>query len=286
METQSSPLLIMAAPNGARRTKADHPALPMTIEETAEVAAECLNAGAAAIHLHVRDGEGRHLLDAARYREAIAAIRERTGGAMAIQVTTEAVGRYSPAEQMALVRELRPSAVSIGLREILSDGEQAPADFFPWAAGEGIAIQHILYDRADLDRFAQLSARGFFAGVPVPRLLFVLGRYAVDHESRPEELDAFLAGLDAHSLRERAIWSVCAFGRGETAALEAAMAAGGHVRVGFENSLWNADGSIGRSNGERVAAIAAAAKRAGRPIASVTEARAILGIADAAGLAG
>ncbi len=50
---------------------------------------------------------------------------------------------------------------------------------------------------------------------------------------------------------------VCAFGHGETAALAAALKAGGKARVGFENSLWNADGSLARDNAERVAAIAA-----------------------------
>ncbi|WP_411970958.1 3-keto-5-aminohexanoate cleavage protein [Mesorhizobium sp. BR1-1-2] len=272
------PLLIMVAPNGARRTKADHPALPMTADELAETARQCLAAGAAAIHVHVRDASGRHTLDAALYRDAIAAIRERTQGVMAIQITTEAVGLYSPREQMDLVRALHPVSVSIGLREIISDGEAEPARFFAWAGREGIAVQHILYDRADLDRFIDLRRRGILTEPTTPRLLFVLGRYAADQESRPEDLDVFLEGLDAHGL-EGAVWSVCAFGRGETLALTAAIAAGGHVRVGFENSLWHADGSLARDNAERVAAIVEAAGRTGRSIASAAQAFDILGIA-------
>lgn len=162
-EMKLKPLLIMVAPNGARRTKADHPALPMTADELAETARQCLAAGAAAIHVHVRDTSGRHTLDAALYRDAIAAIRERTQGVMAIQITTEAVGLYSPREQMDLVRALHPVSVSIGLREIISDGEAEPARFFAWAGREGIAVQHILYDRADLDRFIDLRRRGILA---------------------------------------------------------------------------------------------------------------------------
>lgn len=272
----ADPLLIMVAPNGARRTKGDHPALPMTASELAETAAACLSEGAAAMHVHVRDETGAHVLDAGRYAEAIAAIRERTDGAMLVQVTTEAVGRYSPAEQMQLVRALRPTAVSVALREILGAGEAEAAAFFAWTAGQGIAVQHILYDAADLDKYAQLFRRADIGARLRPHLLFVLGRYARDQESRPEDLDVFLAGMERHRLD--AVWSVCAFGRGETAALAAAITRGGHVRIGFENSLWNADGGVACDNAERVAAIAGIAASTGRPLASTGQARAILGV--------
>ncbi|MBN9241421.1 MAG: 3-keto-5-aminohexanoate cleavage protein [Mesorhizobium sp.] len=280
MNAQAKPLVIMVAPNGARRTKADHPALPTTAAELAETAAACLDAGAAAIHLHVRDAQARHVLDAELYREAIAAVRARTGAAMAVQITTESMGRYSPTEQMDLVRKLRPAAVSMALRELLTGGEAGPSAFYAWASDNRIAVQHILYDHADLDRFAELRRRGL-RPESRPQLLFVLGRYALNQESRPQDLDAFLEGLDHHGLRNEAVWSVCAFGRGETAALAAAIEGGGHVRVGFENSLWNADGSVARDNAERVAAIAALARRIGRPVASGPEAREILGITAA-----
>ncbi|MDX8502442.1 3-keto-5-aminohexanoate cleavage protein [Mesorhizobium sp. VK4C] len=275
----ADPLLIMVAPNGARRTKSDHPALPMTVRELAETAASCLAEGAAAMHVHVRDEVGAHVLDADLYAQVLTAIRERTNSGMLVQVTTEAVGRYSPLEQMKLVRALRPAAVSVALREILRAGEAAASAFFAWTAKQGIGVQHILYDNADLDKFAQLFRRGDFGDMGQPRLLFVLGRYAPDQESRPEDLDPFLAGLKRHRLGADTVWSVCAFGRGETSALAAAIARGGHVRVGFENSLWNADGGVARDNAERVAAIADVAANTGRPLASALQARAILGIA-------
>jgi uncharacterized protein (DUF849 family) len=83
----------MVAPNGARKTKADHPALPIGPAELAATAAACRDAGAAAIHLHVRDEAGGHSLDAGRYREATAEVRAAIGEAMIVQITTEAVGR-------------------------------------------------------------------------------------------------------------------------------------------------------------------------------------------------
>ncbi|HSK39616.1 MAG TPA: 3-keto-5-aminohexanoate cleavage protein, partial [Arenibaculum sp.] len=112
---------IMVAPNGARRTRADHPALPMTAGELAAAAAACLDAGASMMHVHVRDRAGRHVLDAGLYRDAFAAIRAEVGDRLVLQATTEAVGRYAPAEQMALVEDLRPEAVSMAVRELIPD---------------------------------------------------------------------------------------------------------------------------------------------------------------------
>ena len=121
MQDDRSPLIIAVAPNGARKTKADHPALPITPEELAETAARCLDAGASMIHLHVRDDDQKHSLDVSAYRAAIAAIRARVGGELIIQVTTEAVGIYTPAQQMAMVQELEPEAVSLAVRELCPD---------------------------------------------------------------------------------------------------------------------------------------------------------------------
>ena len=61
------PTIIMVAPNGARKVKTDHPAVPVTIDETIAAAKECHVAGASILHAHVRDDAGKHLLDVARY---------------------------------------------------------------------------------------------------------------------------------------------------------------------------------------------------------------------------
>ncbi|MGH6903418.1 MAG: 3-keto-5-aminohexanoate cleavage protein [Geminicoccaceae bacterium] len=58
-----TPLVVTVAPNGARRTKTDHPDLPITPAEIARDAAWCADAGASVLHLHVRAGDGRHSLD-------------------------------------------------------------------------------------------------------------------------------------------------------------------------------------------------------------------------------
>ena len=107
-------VIIISAPNGARRTSKDHQALPITPAELADCAESLLEEGVAVLHLHVRDEELKHSLDDGRYRSAIDAIKTRVGDALILQITTEAVGMYSREHQMAGVRSLRPSRMPPG----------------------------------------------------------------------------------------------------------------------------------------------------------------------------
>ncbi len=268
-----SPLIVSVAPNGARKTKVDHPALPITPAEIARTAAECREAGAAMIHLHVRDAEGRHSLDPDHYRAAIAAINRETAGGMVIQVTTESVGQYTPAEQMALVRALRPEAISIALRELIPDAaaEPAAADFLHWLVKERIIPQFILYSVGDVLRYNDFRARGIMPP-GVYFVLFVLGRYAADQTSNPSDLLVFLSPHDGASP-----WAVCAFGKHEHACAVAAAALGGHVRVGFENNLHLKDGSVAPDNTALVTQVCEGALALGRPLADAAQVRDMLG---------
>jgi len=256
---------IIVAPNGARKQKHDHPAVPISIAEVVASAAACHAAGADGIHAHVRGTEGEHLLDAGPYRELLDELARQLPD-MQVQITTEAVGRYTPAEQRAVVRAVAPQAFSAALKELLPEGEDSreTTALYAWAREAGAEVQHILYSPEEVARFAALLAQGVIPALRRHQLLFVLGRYAKDLQSDPATLDPFLQQLAASGLDQRCDWMVCAFGRGETAALAAALERGGHARVGFENSLWHADGSLARDNAERVAVIAQLASTLGR----------------------
>ncbi|GJD48785.1 3-keto-5-aminohexanoate cleavage enzyme [Methylobacterium crusticola] len=272
----TKPLIIAVAPNGARRTKADHPALPIDPREIGLEAARCREAGAAMIHLHVRDAEERHSLDVDRYRAAVAAVR-REAPEMICQVTTEAVGLYAPHEQVAAMRALRPEAFSVALRELFAepDDEAAGAAFLAEQAGAGTLVQHILYDAGDVTRFQGLVARGL---IPLERasVLFVLGRYAPGQRSDPADLLPFLAAWQETGHHLDLPWALCAFGRREAACMIAAAALGGHVRVGFENNLWRPDGSLAADNAAQVAEVAGLARAVGLDLADPAAARALL----------
>jgi uncharacterized protein (DUF849 family) len=268
-----SPVIITVAPNGAYKKAADHPAVPMTPDALALEARACLDAGAGMMHMHVRKPDGSHLLDAHAYREALAAVDRAVGRELLVQVTSEAAGVYKAAEQIALVRELQPEAVSMGLREIAVPEipETELAAFFAWVAERRIMAQIILYDEGDVQRWQSLRARGL---VPPGAwsVLFVLGRYSVGQTSSAYDLLPFLAAYD-HTLP----WAICAFGAEENACVTTAAAFGGHMRVGFENNLKLRDGSIAPGNAALVRQAAEGARALGRPLATAEDARRIYG---------
>ncbi len=272
MTAEAEPLIVMVAPTGARRGKADHPALPVAPGELARTAADCREAGACMIHLHVRDRDGAHTLEAEAYRTAIAAIEKAVGEGLVIQVSSEAAGRFGPEQQMAMVRELRPEAVSLGLNEIVPDPqwEAAAADFLAWLRAQRILPQYILYSPRDVARYNDLCARGV---IPGERhfLLFVLGEYGSRREARAPELLPCLQALE-----RPADWAVCAFGRRESACVMAAAALGGHGRVGFENNLYLSDGARAPDNAALIAQFGAGARLLGRPLADAATARSLL----------
>jgi len=258
-----TPLIIAVAPNGARKGPADHAALPLTADEIAVDAKACLDAGAAMLHLHVRDSRGAHSLDADTYRAAIAAVRKAVGKELVIQITTEAVGRYSPDEQIAVVRDVHPEAASVAMKELTADGEDKAGAFYHWAFDEGIAVQHILYTPDEVSRLADLVRRDVVPGGNLS-VLYVLGRYG-DGESEPQDILPFLAAAQESEL-DASLWSVCAFGSGEGAVALTALSLGGHVRVGFENNLYLNSGSLAPNNAALVAQVADGAKLIARPL--------------------
>jgi len=271
-----TPVILMVAPNGARRSKADHPGLPVTIGETAREAAQAAAAGAAILHAHVRDAHGVHVLDAGLYAELIAEVGRQAQG-MLVQITTEAVGRYTPEEQAAVVRAVEPAMVSVALREMVPDAEALPqaARFYAWAAEAGVHVQHILYDPGDAARLDALIADGTVPAALDCRLL-VLGRYS-EKGAAPEDLDAFAIPEVHPAAHPAAPWFLCAFGAREGDAIAHALARGGHARVGFENNFLARDGSMAASNAVLVAEAAEAARALGRPVAAPGEAARLLG---------
>jgi 3-keto-5-aminohexanoate cleavage enzyme len=265
------PVAIAVAPNGGRRTKTDHPALPVTTDEIAATAAACLEAGACMIHAHIRDRQGGHLLDADAYRATIAAVRAAVGDRLVIQITSEALGIYKSAQQMAVVRDVRPEAVSLALRELAPDAshETAFADFLSWLRKESVTPQIILYSPEEAARLAEFKARGVIPFNDVP-VLYVLGRYTAGQKSSPNDLLPFLAP----GAPRFAHWTVCAFGSRENACVTAAALLGGHVRVGFENNFWLPDGSVAPDNTALVAAARATLGACGLAAASAARLRA------------
>lgn len=247
---------IMVAPNGAHKTKNDHPDLPITIAEVVATGLSCRAAGADGMHAHVRDENGKHVLDSGLYTELLRECERQMPG-LYVQITTEAIGIYSPVQQDRLVRTVEPKAVSVALKEMVeepNDGNLA-RDFYHWAKEAQIEVQHILYDARELVRLNALVQQGVVPAGDL-QVLFVLGRYSDGQQSSVNDLRPF---LDTKTALQQDLgpldWAVCAFGSSETECLVKSVEAGGKIRVGFENNLLNSDGKIAKDNAQRVNAV-------------------------------
>jgi 3-keto-5-aminohexanoate cleavage enzyme len=253
-------VVLTVAPNGGRKTKVDCPLLPLSADELARTGAECLERGASMIHLHVRDAEGRHCLDPEVYRATIGRICQEVGDRLVLQITSESIGRYSPAEQRAAVLKTNPEAVSLALRELAPEeaDEKDFCDFLRKLKQMRIWPQIILYTPAEAERLGAMLKQGL---IPFDKLsvLYVLGRFALTRTALPRDVLPFLAP----EMPRFESWSVCAFGRREAACVTAAALLGGHGRVGFENNLALPDGARARSNAELVGATAQALEAVG-----------------------
>lgn len=270
--------LIGVAPNGARRTHADHPALPLTPEEMARTASEVLAAGAGLLHLHVRDDAAGHSLDPARYRDSIAAVKDAVGNQLIIQITTEACGIYGREEQIRTVETLTPEACSVALRELCPTDDPsdigAYARFLTDCLREGVRVQHILYDAGDLSRFRRFQSEGVIPEAR-PFILLVVGRYTAHPDHWQPEFLKLMTALHAPGASVPD-WAVCGFGTAQIAILTAAAALGGHVRVGFENGLHRPDGSLAQNNADLVGLCRTALSNLGLTPMTAEDARTLL----------
>jgi uncharacterized protein (DUF849 family) len=269
------PLVLTVAPNGARKTRRDHPELPITPAELAHCAAACREIGASMMHLHVRKADGSHSLASEDYRPAIEAVKKVVGDALVLQLTSEAVGIYNASQQMAMVRDLRPEAVSLALKEVLPDqsAESEVAGFLAWAHREHIVTQYILYGTEDVARYVELRRRGL---IPADRhwVLFVLGRYTPGQRSSPADLLPFLTAWHAAGgITQDVRWAICAFGPREIECALAAAALGGDVRIGFENNMALPDGRVARDNTELLTCFAGLGRRLGYRLADAERLR-------------
>lgn len=264
---------ITVAPNGARRQKADHAAIPLTAAEIAVEALACHKAGASILHLHVRAGDGSHSLDAGRYREAISAVREACD--IVIQPTSERCGVFGPDDMMQTFRALTPEMMTFNLQELLDPDEVRQQSrvrgFLTEIDAAGTVPQYIVYDAVQIDTLRHWWEEGWLPQAS-PFILIVLGRYA-DSISRPADIIEYLPRIPKEWR-----WGLCAFGAPELACVVQAALLGGHCRVGFENNLVAADGTPLANNAEQVGRLARVLRELGMQSACAAEVRHMLGL--------
>jgi 3-keto-5-aminohexanoate cleavage enzyme len=268
--------LITVAPTGAEVDKAVWPQLPTSLAELVAEAKACEAAGASMIHVHIRDDEHKPTLDAVRLRDTVAALRAETG--LIVQLSTGG-SVHDPLETRLAVLDARPDSCSLTCGTV-NFGDDVFLN--PWP----FMVQ--LYERAreaqvvpefelfDLGQVASLGRLLRESGLPwggKVHVDFVLGVPG----GMPATVPALVAGVQALPA-EVTSWSATGIGRGHLPVLAAALALGGHLRVGMEDNLFYAAGRPVESNAELVGRAADLAERLQRPPLSVCDARALLGL--------
>ena len=237
----------MVSPTGARLSKADHAALPITTDEIVKTARLCSTAGADSLHLHIRDDAGLHSLDAGRYREVLKDLSSLVPG-MRVQITTESANLFDVSDQLNCLTKVQPRWASISIREIAREPDLADR-IYGCCAEQETEVQHILYDVSDINVLKKWQHERIVRASQ-NSVIFVLGRYSERQTSSPADLKPLLNAMHAHEQ-----WMVCAFGPREHECLTEAARLGGNLRIGFENSLHDTNGEMWSDNAASVAAL-------------------------------
>jgi uncharacterized protein (DUF849 family) len=267
--------LITVAPTGAEADKALVPALPVTLNELVITAKECEAAGAAVIHVHIRDEAARPTLDPARLADTVAALREGTD--LIVQLSTGGAVTDSFADRLAVL-DAGPDACSLTCGTV-NFGDEVFANPWPFICD----LYRLSQERGVVPEF-ELFDLGHVA--TLHRLLAEFGPPAGGHVhcdlvmgvpgGMPGDVATLAAAVTA--LPPGATWSATGIGRTTLPVLFGALAAGGHLRVGMEDTLSYSRGRPVTRNAELVERAAELARIAQRPPMRPAEARAFLAI--------
>jgi 3-keto-5-aminohexanoate cleavage enzyme len=267
--------LITVAPTGAETAKADAPALPVTLDELVATAKDAEQRGASVIHVHIRDDQAQPTLDLARLRDTVQALREQTS--LIVQLSTGGAVTDPEADRLAVLDAAPDGAsctmgtVNFGNDVFLNRWEFIVA-LHQAMQERGIVAEYEIFDLgqlATLQRLLDKYGPPHGGHVHCDLIMGVPGGMP----GRAEALVAAVAALPAG-----ATFSASGVGRATIPVMLASLAAGGHLRVGMEDTLTFAAGAPVTDNGQLVERAAQLATLAQRPPMSVEESRTFLGI--------
>jgi len=267
--------LITVAPTGAETTKSDVPALPVTLDELVETAVACEVAGAGLVHVHIRDGDALPTLDLGRLRETVQALRERT--TLVVQLSTGGAVT-DPLDHRLRVLDAEPDSCSLTCGTVnFGDGVfNNPWPFMVELYQRTQAMEVVPeFELFDLGHVTALNRLLDAYGAPYGGKIhcdLVMG-VPGGMPGTPAALVAAVAALPAG-----ASWSATGIGRTTLPVALAALAAGGHLRVGMEDTVTFAKGQPVESNAQLVRRAAELATLVQRPPMTTGEARALLNV--------
>ncbi len=275
--SKSNKLIISAALTGAMTPKSICPALPVTSEEIANDVIACAKAGAAIVHIHVRDEDMRFTMETYRFEECVSAIESKckeAGVDVIINLTTSN-GPGTDEIRLAHLKKIRPEMCSYD-SGTLNWGPAVFENTLGFLKKLGTCTQEldikpeIEIFNAGMIQEALALERGGYLKKPM-HFQFIMGEPG--YEATLGNIQFLL-----DKLPEGSTWSLSGIGKAHMPSMLAGLAAGcDGLRVGLEDNIYLEKG-VPATNEQLVARAAALAKMAGRSIATAAEAREILGI--------
>ena len=270
-------LIITAAICGAEVTKEQNPAVPYTVEEIVREAKSAVDAGAAIVHLHVREDDGTPTQSRARFQECEDAIYKACPNVILIPSTGGAVGMTPDERLQSTDTTPIPEMATLDCGtcnfgdEIFDNTMPTMRAFGKRMIERGIKPEYECFEMGHLDTILTMARKGEVPGAPM-QFNFVLGVPGCT----PATVDN-LCWL-VKNIPTGSTWTSTGIGRHAFTLAAPTIVMGGNVRVGFEDNLYLERGVLAKSNGELVDKVVRMAKLLGRPVATSDEAREILGL--------
>ncbi|MGN6574686.1 MAG: 3-keto-5-aminohexanoate cleavage protein [Nocardioides sp.] len=269
-----SKLLITVAPTGAETSKEDCPQLPTTLEELVETAQRCQAAGAAMIHVHIRDDAHRPTLDLTRLTDTVDALQDATD--LVVQLSTGG-SVHDPLDKRLKVLDAQPDSCSLTMGttnfgdDVFSNPWPFITELYQLSQEREVVPEFELFDLghvAALNRLLDKYGLPYGGRVHVDLVMGVPG-------GMPGTADALVAAVAA--LPEATTsWSATGIGRSTLSVALASLSKGGHLRVGMEDVLTLAKGVPVEHNEQLVTRVVELAKIAQRTPMTPTEAKDLL----------
>ena len=278
--SKGAPCIICVAITGSLPTKANNPAVPISVSEQIESTHEAFEAGASIAHCHVRDDEGHPTSDVARFAALKEGLETHCPG-MIVQLSTG--GRSGAGEERGQMLGLAPdmASLSVGSNNFPTRVYENPPDLVDWLACEmqtyGVKPEIEAFDLSHILKAAQMHNDGQITDVPY--IQFVMG------VKNAMPADAHVFDIYINTVRRLfgdVPWCAAGIGAQQIVLNEWAIAKGGHARTGLEDNVRIDRDTLAPSNAALVSRAVELCDKYQRPVATWQEARDILGLKQVA----
>ncbi|MCT4685594.1 MAG: 3-keto-5-aminohexanoate cleavage protein [Roseicyclus sp.] len=273
----TNPCIICVAITGSLPTKANNPAVPISVAEQIESTQEAFEAGASIVHAHVRNDDETPSSDPEKFAALKEGLEKHCPG-MIIQFSTG--GRSGAGRARGGMLPLRPdmASLSVGSNNFPTRVYENPPDLVDWLAAEmlahGVKPEIEAFDLSHILKAREMADRGQLAGTPYVQ--FVMG--VKNAMPADKHVFDFYVETTKRLFGPDAPWCAAGIGAKQIVLNEWAIAAGGHARTGLEDNVRLDRDRLAPSNAALVQRVVDLCEKYERPVASWAQARDILGL--------